>query len=52
MKACSSHCTECDADGCKVCDDDYKLGINKKCVSTTPPTVTIEESGLSGIFQA
>jgi len=47
--ACSSHCTECDVDECKTCDDGYQLGNEKKCV--LPPSLTQIKSGISGIFE-
>ncbi len=42
--ACSSHCAECDADGCKACENGYKLETDKTCKIT----VTSSSSGLSG----
>ena len=49
--ACSSHCIECEASGCKTCDDDYQVNTDKKCglsSSTTTATVVESSSGLSG----
>jgi len=48
--ACSDNCAECDTDGCEVCDDDYELDTDKKCVvasSKTPSTPSTEEAGSS-----
>ncbi len=48
LLACSSHCAECDAAGCKVCDDGYELESEKTCASPPPPPVSREEAGSSG----
>ncbi len=49
--ACSDHCAECEAAGCKACGDGYELDADNKCMlifSPTPSTPTTEEAGSSG----